>query len=310
MSEKIEITLWDALGSEQQKKERGFRSMTYMVEPKCVNWINPTDGEKEIAVFTDKHIDCPMLAERHHCDGLGHPLDCGVHSYGCDFSSSKYKIAWIVECRSVHSDVYERIVKLEDKYDYVFTFDEDLLKRNPDKYILNHVGTSRVLDDHAKLYKKNKLFSLIASKKRYLEGHALRHTVADAFSDRFDIDLWGDAYRKIKQGWKVRGLAEYAFSIAIENSKHKNYFTEKIIDCFRTGTVPIYWGCAEVDDYFNSDGIIKFNDVDHLEEILKNLSFKDYHDRIESVKENFELAKEWVSMDDNFITRLNELELV
>jgi len=35
-----------------------------------------------------------------------------------------------------------------------------------------------------------------------------------------------------------------------------HYFTEKILDCFRTRTVPIYWGCTNIREHFEADGII------------------------------------------------------
>ena len=39
------------------------------------------------------------------------------------------------------------------------------------------------------------------------------------------------------------------FHVAVENSKHNNYFTDKIIDCFCTKTVPIYWGAPYIGDF-------------------------------------------------------------
>ncbi|MFN9907083.1 MAG: glycosyltransferase family 10 domain-containing protein, partial [bacterium] len=43
---------------------------------------------------------------------------------------------------------------------------------------------------------------------------------------------------------------DYLFTIAIENTSHDHYFTEKIINPFINNTVPIYWGCKKVDEYF------------------------------------------------------------
>jgi FkbM family methyltransferase len=49
---------------------------------------------------------------------------------------------------------------------------------------------------------------------------------------------------------KFNGLSPYKFSLAIENSEHINYFTEKIVDCFLTWTKPLYWGCPNIAEYF------------------------------------------------------------
>ena len=61
------------------------------------------------------------------------------------------------------------------------------------------------------------------------------------------------------------------FSITLENEKLENWITEKIIDCFASKTIPIYWGCPNIGEYFNTDGIISFNSLEELKDILDNL---------------------------------------
>jgi hypothetical protein len=36
------------------------------------------------------------------------------------------------------------------------------------------------------------------------------------------------------------------------------------LDCFLFKSMPIYWGCSNIGDYFNKHGIIEFNNVDDL----------------------------------------------
>ena len=43
---------------------------------------------------------------------------------------------------------------------------------------------------------------------------------------------------------------DYMFTIAIENTSHEHYFTEKIINPFFNNTIPIYWGCKKIEEYF------------------------------------------------------------
>ena len=93
------------------------------------------------------------------------------------------------------------------------------------------------------------------------------------------------------------------FHIAIENSKNKNYFTEKIIDCFLTKTIPIYWGCSNIEEYFNKDGFIKFNSDEELMHILNNLTPCYYHDRKKVIEENYKKALYYA----DFFYRLNEI---
>ena len=286
----IKVNLHDRL-STHSEAFYGHRSFTPFVKPKLIEYhpaglVQPgidycTDDSQLISVFTDKSFTPSLIKQ----------------------DKASKKVAWIVECREVHPPAYKQVIIVEDEIDYIFTFDELLLKRG-DKYVLTPIASSRIVDNHANLYKKSKLISLIASDKRWCSGHKFRHQIAANNYDK--VDLWGRAFKKMPEGAKVLALAEYSFSITVENSKGKNYFTEKLIDCFRTGTVPIYWGCPNVGDFFDEGGIISFNELSELEEILKNLNFEEYHKRFESVKRNFNLAKQWTSMDDTFAKKLME----
>jgi hypothetical protein len=86
-------------------------------------------------------------------------------------------------------------------------------------------------------------------------------------------------------------LFEHAmFHIAIENTKNINYISEKVVDCFMSYTIPIYWGCPNISEYFNKDGIIFFETKEELEHILDNLTPDDYYKRLDAVKENYEIT--------------------
>ena len=71
------------------------------------------------------------------------------------------------------------------------------------------------------------------------------------------VDSFGRGFVAVEH--KAEALAQYAFSIAIENSQQDTYFTEKLIDCFSTGTVPIYWGTRKISEYFDMRGVIQFD---------------------------------------------------
>ena len=52
----------------------------------------------------------------------------------------------------------------------------------------------------------------------------------------------------VKMGWlpKIRVFARYRFAFAFENAAYPGYQTEKILDVFQAGGVPLYWGNSEV----------------------------------------------------------------
>jgi hypothetical protein len=73
------------------------------------------------------------------------------------------------------------------------------------------------------------------------------------------------------------------YSVCVENDEHDTYFTEKILDTFATGTIPIYKGTRKVVDHFNENGILFLDDIN-----LNDLTPELYYSKIDAVKENFE----------------------
>lgn len=56
----------------------------------------------------------------------------------------------------------------------------------------------------------------------------------------------------------------YQYSIIIENSQQDNYFSEKLVDCLLSKTIPIYWGCPNIGAFFDTTGWILL-DKDRLD---------------------------------------------
>ena len=51
-------------------------------------------------------------------------------------------------------------------------------------------------------------------------------------------------------------ISDYKFMICFENKSIPNYLTEKLINAYYSGAIPIYWGCPEVKNYVNMDAIL------------------------------------------------------
>eukprot|EP01028_Stygiella_incarcerata_P012144 TRINITY_DN7303_c0_g1_i3.p1 TRINITY_DN7303_c0_g1~~TRINITY_DN7303_c0_g1_i3.p1 ORF type:complete len:232 (-),score=-73.43 TRINITY_DN7303_c0_g1_i3:13-708(-) len=106
-----------------------------------------------------------------------------------------------------------------------------------------------------KSIKKTKRISWIVSNLNYLPGHKLRMELhSEVIKQQLPIDIFGKGINPIKD--KFNGLASYKYSIAIENSSSPHYWTEKISDCFLSYTVPIYYGCTNIGNYFPKDSFI------------------------------------------------------
>jgi glycosyltransferase involved in cell wall biosynthesis len=203
------------------------------------------------------------------------------------------------------NEVYKAVKENYIKFDRILTFDAELLKlpnavfRNGGgEVVLNknvHKQEYPTLQDDSlqQIYNKSKHVSFITSNKVMTEGHRVRLECANLVNNKnYDnVDFYGVGIREIKG--KIEGLKDYRFSVAIENGIHDNYFTEKILDCFLTGTIPIYKGCQNIEQFFDTRGFIIFNTTDELINILDNLTEEDYNSRLEYIKINFDKAKDY-----------------
>ncbi|MEG1142772.1 MAG: glycosyltransferase family 10, partial [Clostridia bacterium] len=61
---------------------------------------------------------------------------------------------------------------------------------------------------------------------------------------------------------------KFKFNICFENTYTTGYITEKIMDSFLTGSIPIYKGANDVDKWFNNDSFINCNDYNN-EDIIQ-----------------------------------------
>lgn len=134
-------------------------------------------------------------------------------------------------------------------------------------------------------YNKTEVISMIYSDKRYLEGQKFRHEISDKFNN--EIDTFGSGTGSFLEQ-KVDSLADYRFQVAIENVNHDNYVSEKFFDCLKTSTVPVYRGGTKSIKKlgFDFDGILTFETVEDLDEILDNVSKDTYIEMTDSVEYN------------------------
>ena len=159
---------------------------------------------------------------------------------------------------------------------------------------------------------KEKLCILIASNKSNSDKRELyraRIKAIDWFENNHpdDFDLYGYGWEKgaVKNRFlfktirhfnsykgtishKIETLSKYKFSICYENARDiSGYITEKIIDCFLAGTVPIYLGADNICDYVPESTFIdqrKFNNFDDLYAYIINILDQEYEQIQESIK--------------------------
>jgi hypothetical protein len=197
--------------------------------------------------------------------------------------------AWIFESRSIFNRdfIYSNIDKISESYELIFTHDQELLKLGKN-FIFVPANTYWIED--ATFSNKNKLISFITSDKKETIGHFKRHNLLKKLPSF--VDIFGKGVKEIRK--KEEGLSDYMFSICIENDKYDNYFTEKILDCFACGTVPIYWGCPSIHNFFDVNGIIILEDNFDFSKITTDL----YLSKRSHIQKNLEIVKRLEILED------------
>jgi hypothetical protein len=97
------------------------------------------------------------------------------------------------------------------------------------------------------------------------------------------------------------------YGVAIENTSHNGYFTEKILDCFLLKTIPVYWGCSSIFNFFRQDGIIIFSNIDDLIVKVNNLTETYYFNNMEAIEANYNLAFQYVNYEQNITYKIIEI---
>lgn len=140
---------------------------------------------------------------------------------------------------------------------------------------------------------KTKLISVITSDKAFTRGHLDRIAFVMRLKERYGnkIDLFGRGINDFEDKWDV--LAPYKYHVVIENSSVPYYWTEKLSDCYLTRTLPIYYGCTNVGDYFPREACepIDIADFDGCCALIDRLIAEDaYASRKEALDEAHELV--------------------
>jgi len=83
----------------------------------------------------------------------------------------------------------------------------------------------------------------------------------------------------------------------MENIQKDGYITEKIINAFYSGAIPIYWGATNVNEFFNKKAFINVSNFNTFEECVEYVINM-------SDEEITEMMNEPIYIQDNDIVNL------
>ncbi len=251
--------------------EDGIYSMTDNKKPRYTRYVKVDSGWEGVTLFTDSYL---MSSEHSKHPGTN--------------------IGLLVETRETNPSIYADVDKYIDNYDFLLTYDKELLYRYPEKTKFYPFGGCWVKPENYGFPLKSEMVSMIYSNKTQASGHRLRHSIAQNLTG---VDLWGAGAGK-PFDTKEEALSPYRFSIVIENTQNPYYFSEKLLDCMALGTIPIYHGATEIGSFFNEKGIITFDTLDDLDEILSSLSPELYAELLPYAEVNQKLVRKYDTQED------------
>jgi hypothetical protein len=216
----------------------------------------------------------------------------------------------------------EFMIKNAHRFHSILTYDHIVLQICPNarKYLYGGCWIHPPDRDRANPLEKTFQVSTLVGWKAIGTGHILRQEIYKRQKEMqipytFFRSSHGTPIPEItinpiyKHPSKFELFRSFQFSLVIENSKQINYFTEKIIDCLITKTVPIYWGCPNIGDYFDVKGIIVL-ETETVEEFLQKVSEltpETYSHLLPVVEQNYKKALQYVSVEANINRALKNI---
>jgi hypothetical protein len=178
-------------------------------------------------------------------------------------------------------------------YNYLFTHNQELLNFT-EKSLVFPLASTWIKD--YKFPEKEFSVSALVGGKLMAPGHHLRHKIwfkEDKIITPRRFFLSGN-YGGIENynnnpilGGDKAPLFNSQFHICIENANRRNWFTEKLIDCMVTKTVPVYWGCSNIGDWFDTRGVIMVNTLSDIVRVCNELNENSYNEILPYIEENY-----------------------
>ena len=214
-----------------------------------------------IQFTVDPVKDCDFLVMLNNSMGINTHVRCPEENIWAIMQEPYVKghSDWMVEKHKFFSKVFTHYIPANDK-----------------KYIPSHPAipwhVNKTFDEliSAKVTVKSKKLSAIVGDAMDVPGHIKRRKFLQYIQKdkSLELDLYGKKINFIEDKWD--GLAPYKYSFAMENTSGLDYWTEKIADCFLSWTVPLYYGCTNLEDYFPKESFIRI-DVGQPEKSLAKI---------------------------------------
>lgn len=267
-----------------------------MSSAKAIFNLKDTSFAHVKCTVSNKESEC-IIWDRSCSDTTRPTFYTNEQIFECD-TPRELSFGLLYESKALIKKVYKRAPKVMDNFKHIFTYDPNLLQLNPGIFKFAPAGGIWIGEEYGGgsfgIKEKSRTVSMISSGKKSCWLHRFRYKKARKFAKGDLVDVYGlDKWVHINET-----VDDYMYSIVIENNNIENYFTEKIMNCFAVGTVPIYLGCTNIGKFFNDDGIIRISRWTNIKKLIKSLSEDDYKSRLGAIHKNLKLCKQYEIIED------------
>jgi hypothetical protein len=145
----------------------------------------------------------------------------------------------------------------------------DLIRPTVSPYLGRSISLDEMLMSRESNFRNRKKFCVAFIGKAY----PFRMQSIAAISALGKVDVFGGIARnsgKKAALKKYETSQEYKFVFAFENDLFPGYVTEKAIEAWATGAIPLYWG-SDPSGYLNQDAMINLANYQNLEQFTKRI---------------------------------------
>jgi len=219
-----------------------------------------------------------------------------------------------IQCEPrIVQDLVSYVRKNASRFHTIMTYDHDLLSHCPNTrfYIAAQTWISQEYYQKIDVSLKEYKISTLAGSKciNQSAGHLFRQAIHYHQQElsRFPLTFFRSSVQQpplpdlgnnpflvsnTSTNAKESLFHTFQFAIVIENTTQRNYFSEKLIDCLITKTIPIYYGGGNIHQFFNTTGwiILPTTSVEELSSHLETLDPHYYSSYQEIIEQNYEKA--------------------
>lgn len=201
------------------------------------------------SVFGNKHLDIPTSCVSLCYTGENLCPDFNLCDYAIGFEWLKYGDRYL---RFPNYYLESDLLSIEQR-----SIDKNtILKQIALKQFCSFVVSNNSTADPIRM----KMYEKLSQYKRINSGGRFMNNIGGPVEDKRSFE------------------SQHKFCLTFENSRHSGYTTEKLVDAFASGGVPIYWGDPEVTKVFNPKAFVLLQDESELDEVIERIKRLDNND--------------------------------